>query len=183
VCETRSIPVKRAAVPASLALIWRTGDAAIVVGDQALWQLEYRSGPVEGVHAVSTNRARQAPRPSGRPASQDGQRRPRPLPKGDTLFTPQASPARQAIEQRSATPLLWLHQLPRWLAPVLAVALLVAGLAVGGWAGAIALFGLAVVLAWLASMSWPRLSAQGRLLRVAVIGLVVLVAVFRGLHG
>ncbi len=56
------------------------------------------------------------------------------------------------------------------------------GLAVGGWAGATALFGLAVVLAWLASLSWPHLSAQGRVLRIAVIGLVVLIAVFRGLH-
>jgi hypothetical protein len=132
---------------------------------------------------VSTNRARQAPRSSRRPAGQAGQRRPRPLPKGDTLFTEQASPARQAVEQRSATMLLWLHQLPRWLAPVLAVALLVTGLAVGGWAGAVALFGLAVVLAWLASLSWPQLSAQGRALRIAVIGLVVLVAAVRGLHG
>ena len=132
---------------------------------------------------MSTNRARQAPRPSGRPARQAGQRRPRPLPEGDTLFTPQASPARQAIERRSATTLLWLHQLPRWLAPVLAVALLVAGLAVSGWAGAIALVGLAVVLAWLASLSWPQLSAQGRVLRIAVVGLVILVAVFRGLLG
>ena len=66
---------------------------------------------------------------------------------------------------------------------MLAVALLVTGLAVGGWAGATALFGLAVVLAWLASLSWPRLSAQGRLVRITVIGLVVLIAVFRGLHG
>ncbi len=132
---------------------------------------------------MSTDRARQAPRPSGRPARQAAQRRPRPLPKGDTLFTPEASPARQTIEQRSATVLLWLHQLPRWLAPVLAVALLVTGLAVGGWAGAVALFGLAVVLAWLASLSWPQLPVQGRVLRIAVIVLVVAVAVVRGLHG
>ena len=132
---------------------------------------------------MSTNRARQAPRPSGRQAGRAGQRRPRPLPEGDTLFTPQASPARQAIEQRSATALLWLHQLPRWLAPVLAVVLLVTGLAVGGWAGALALLGLAVVLGWLASLSWPQLSAQGRALRIAVIGLVVLAAVFRGVNG
>ena len=132
---------------------------------------------------MSTNRARQAPRPPRRPVRQAGQRKPRPLPQGDTLFTPQASPARRTVEQRSATPLLWLHQLPRWLAPVLAVALLVTGLAAGEWAGAVALAGLAVVLAWLASLSWPHLSAQGRLLRVAVIGLVLLVAVFRGLHG
>ena len=132
---------------------------------------------------MSSDRARQAPRPSGRPARQAGQRRPRPLPEGDTLFTPEASPARQAIEQRSATVLLWLHQLPRWLAPVLAVALLVTGLAVGGWAGAAALFGLAAVLAWLASLSWPRLSAAARVLRIAVIVLVAAVAVVRGLHG
>ncbi len=132
---------------------------------------------------MSTDRARQAPRPSGRPPRQARQRRPRPLPKGDTLFTPEASPARQAVEQRSATLLLWLHQLPRWLAPVLAVALLVTGLAVGGWAGAVALLGLAGVLAWLASLSWPRLSAPGRVLRIAVIVLVAAVAVIRGMHG
>ena len=46
--------------------------------------------------------------------------------------------------------LLWMHQLPAWLPPVLAVALLVLGLAVSGWGGALALAGLAVVLAWLA---------------------------------
>jgi Family of unknown function (DUF6703) len=87
------------------------------------------------------------------------------------------------MEQRSATTLLWLHQLPAWLPPVLAVVLLVAGLAMHGWAGAIALFGLAVVLGWLAAISWPRLSAAGRLLRVVVTGLVIVAGVVRGLHG
>jgi hypothetical protein len=109
-------------------------------------------------------------------------RGPRPLPKGNTLFTPGASPSRQALEHRSATSLLWLHQLPAWLLPVLAAGLLVAGFAVRGAGGAIALCGLAVVLGWLAAVSWPRLSAHGRLLRVAVICAVLAIAVFRALH-
>ena len=134
---------------------------------------------------MSASRAR-----GGRPSSAGGSpprgrrsRPPRPLPGGDTLFTPDPSPARASIEQRSATPLLWLHQLPRWLLPVLAVALLVTGLAVAGWAGAIALFALAGVLGWLSTVSWPRLNAQGRALRVLGVGLLVAAAVIRGLHG
>lgn len=109
-------------------------------------------------------------------------RRPRPLPKGDTLFTPDASPSRQALEHRSATSLLWLHQLPRWLLPALVAGLLVVGFAVGGAGGAVALGGLAVVLGWLAAVSWPRLSAQGRLLRVVVVVAVVAIALVRGFH-
>ena len=77
--------------------------------------------------------------------------------------------------------LLWMHQLPAWLPPVLVVALLVIGLAVSGWGGAIALAGLAVVLGWLAMLSWPRLSAHGRLLRLAAVTAVLVVAVVRGL--
>jgi Family of unknown function (DUF6703) len=78
--------------------------------------------------------------------------------------------------------LLWMHQLPAWLPPVLAVALLVIGLAVSGWGGAIALAGLAAVLGWLAMLSWPRLSAQGRLLRLASVAVALAVAVVRGLN-
>jgi len=92
----------------------------------------------------------------------------RPLP-GNTLYTPQASPARAAAERRSARPLLFLHQLPAWLAPVVAVVLLVAGLAVRGPVGAVFLVGVAAALGWLASMSWPRLSAGGRLGRLVVV--------------
>ncbi len=124
---------------------------------------------------MSTNRARQ--QASGRAR----QRGPRPLPPGDSLLSQDASPARASIEQRSATPLLWLHQLPAWLLPVLAVVLLVTGLAVGGWGGAIALCGLAGVLGWLAVLSWPRLSAQGRLLRLATVAAVLVVALLRAL--
>jgi hypothetical protein len=110
-------------------------------------------------------------------------RQARPLPKGGALFTPDATPGRQAVEQKSATALLWLHQLPAWLLPVLTVALLVTGFAVPGWGGAAALAGLALMLGWLAAVSWPRLPSQGRLLRVAAVGVVLVVAVIRGLHG
>jgi hypothetical protein len=99
------------------------------------------------------------------------------------LFTPGATPTRQALEHRSATSMLWLHQLPTWLLPVLAAALLVAGLAIGSVGGAIALVGLAVVLGWLAAVSWPRLSAQGRLLRAVVIGGVLAFAVLKAFRG
>jgi hypothetical protein len=118
---------------------------------------------------VSSNRSRQA-------------RGPRPLPKGDTLFTRDASPSRQAFEYKSATSLLWLHQLPPWLFPVLAACLLIAGLALPGWAGAIVLLCLAAALGWLAALSWPRLTGQGRLLRALIIAALVAVAVARGLH-
>jgi hypothetical protein len=128
---------------------------------------------------VSTNRAR---RQGQSQAGRRRQRRPRPLPPGNTLFTPDASPARASIEQQSATPLLWLHQLPRWLLPVLAVALLVTGLAVSGWGPAIALIAVAGLLGWLAAVSWPRLSARGRLARVLAVAAVIVFAIVRALH-
>jgi hypothetical protein len=126
------------------------------------------------------SQSRQASQPRAGQARRG--RQPRPLPKGNTLLSPDASPGRQAVEQRSATPLLWMHQLPVWMLPVLAVGLLVAGFAVKGIGGAIALVVLAVVLGWLAAVSWPRLSAQSRLLRVIVVGAVLAAAVVRGLH-
>ena len=126
---------------------------------------------------MSTNRANRRPGQAGR----GRQRRPRPLPPGNTLFTPDPSPARASFERRSATPLLWLHQLPRWLLPVLGVGLLVIGFALTGWGGAIALLVVAALLGWLAAVSWPRLSAQGRLLRVVAVAVVVVIAMVRGL--
>jgi len=100
----------------------------------------------------------------------------RPLPKGNSLYTPGSSPARQAAERRSARPLLYLHQLPTWIAPLVMVALLVCGLAVKGPGGAVALCGVAAVLGWLATISWPRLSATGKLGRILGIALVLALA-------
>ena len=100
----------------------------------------------------------------------------RPLPKGNTLYTPDASPARQATERRSAKPLMFLYQLPAWVAPLVLVALLVAGLAVRGPVGTVALCGVAAILGWLASLSWPRLSAGGRLGRLLAVTVVLALA-------
>jgi hypothetical protein len=100
----------------------------------------------------------------------------RPLPPGHSLFTPDASPARAATERRSAKPLVYLHQLPPWVVPVVLAGLLVAGLAVRGPVGAVALCGVAAILGWLASVSWPRLSSGGRLGRLGVVGLLLALA-------
>jgi hypothetical protein len=112
---------------------------------------------------------------SNRPRRQ----RVRPLPKGDTLYTTGASPVRQAAERRSARPLLFLHQLPTWVAPLVLVVLLVAGLAMRGPGGAVALCGVAAVLGWLASLSWPQLSPAGRLGRVLAVAMVLALAGFQ----
>jgi hypothetical protein len=101
------------------------------------------------------------------------------LPKGSALFTPNASPARQATERHSARPLLFLHQVPTWVAPVLLAVLLVAGLAVKGPGGAVALCAVAGVLGWLASVSWPRLTASGRAGRLLAITVVIGVAAYQ----
>ena len=109
---------------------------------------------------------------TNRPARQ----RLRPLPKGSTLYTPNASATRRAVERRSARSLLYLHQLPRWVPPVVLAVLLVVGLAVKGPAGAAALCALAAVVGWLAALSWPRLTAAGRAGRLLTILVLIAVA-------
>jgi hypothetical protein len=111
-------------------------------------------------------------RPTGRP--QRG--RARPLPRGKSLYTPQAGPARRSLERSSARPLVLLHQLPVWLVPLVLAGLLVTGLAVPGWPGAVALVLVAAFLVWLAAVSWPRLSPGPRLLRVAVVAVLFVTA-------
>src|SRR5580704_16737811 len=110
------------------------------------------------------------------------QRRVRPLPPGQSLFTPDSSPARATAERRSAQPLLFLHQLPAWAAPIIAVVLLIAGLAVRGPGGAVALVGVAAALGWLAAISWPRVSAGGRLGRLLAVAAMLALAVWQALR-
>ncbi len=106
----------------------------------------------------------------------------RPLPRGDSLYTPGASDARRWIERSSARPLVLLHQLPVWFPPAMVAALLVVGLAVPGWLGATALVLVAAFLGWLAALSWPGVAPGGRLLRLAAVAGVLVVAVIQAIR-
>src|ERR1700739_954865 len=99
----------------------------------------------------------------------------RPLPPGDSLYTPGAGDARRRIERSSARPLVWLHPQPVWFPPVLVGGPLILGLAAPGGLGAAALVLVAAFLGWLASLSWPRLAPAGRLLRLASVAAVLIV--------
>ena len=74
---------------------------------------------------------------------------------------------------------MWLHQQPVWLPPLVVALLLVVGLAVPGWLGAAAMVLVAAFLGWLAALSWPRLTRGGRLLRLAAVAGVLVVAVIQ----
>ncbi len=116
------------------------------------------------------------------PEHEDEQRRPasgRPLPPGDSLFTPGAGRLRGEVERRSAVPLVWLHQRPGWLPPVVLGALFLAGLMAPGWLGAPCLLLVAAVFGWLAFLTWPSLQRQQRVPRVLMIVVVLVLAVAR----
>ncbi len=89
------------------------------------------------------------------------------------------SDARRAAERRSAAPLVYLRQLPTWLPPVVLAVLMVTGLAVRGWGGAVALCAVAAFLGWLAYLSWPALAGRGRLGRAVVIAALLALAAFQ----
>lgn len=109
-------------------------------------------------------------------------RPPRPLPPGETLYTPGAGALRHSIERRSALPLVWLHQTPGWFLPLVLAALLLGGLLVSGPLGAVLLALLAAVIGWLAFLAWPRLERGHRTVRcVAVTVLAVLAVTQTGL--
>lgn len=103
----------------------------------------------------------------------------RPLPPGDALFTPGAGRLRREVEQRSAVPLVWLHQRPRWLPPVVLGALFIAGLMAPGALGALCLLLVAVFFLWLAFLTWPSLNRQQRVPRVLMLLVVLVLAVAR----
>ncbi|GGS48171.1 hypothetical protein GCM10010156_03670 [Planobispora rosea] len=124
----------------------------------------------------------QSPAPGrsrGRTAPVRGSGRRRPLPAGEQFFTPDATGLRKRIERLSATPMVFLFQLPRWIVPVVLVILLLAGFAVPSFWGGLAALVVAAFVGWLAYMSWPSLAAKGRILRVALLTFLLLLAADR----
>jgi hypothetical protein len=86
---------------------------------------------------------------------------------------------RRSLENASAKPIAFLHHMPAWLAPMVITGLFVAGAFVAGWIGAVALCLAAAFIAWLASLSWPALRLPGRLLRMAIIALLLVFALWQ----
>ena len=82
-----------------------------------------------------------------------------------------------ALERMSAPWLVRLSLVPRWLFLIVLGSVLFAGLFLDNAVGGVLLLVLALVLAWLASLGWSRVSPVGRVLRLLTGGLLVYVAV------
>ncbi len=91
-------------------------------------------------------------------------------------MTPPAAPGplRTAVERRSAPLLAQLGRRPGWLVPVVGALLLGGVLFLPSGASGLCLVGLLVLVGWLSYLSWPVLDPTGRVLRVAGLGLLVL---------
>lgn len=75
--------------------------------------------------------------------------------------------------------LVFLSKLPKAVPALLVLALVAAGLYAPPAVGSVVLLFVAAVLGWLAYLSWPRIPAPGRLVRLAVVALVVAYALSR----
>jgi hypothetical protein len=76
-------------------------------------------------------------------------------------------------------PLIYLTRLPRWVPFLVVLVLAIVALFAPGIGGAAALFVLAVLFAWLAYVSWPALTASGRTLRLAAVGMIIAAGVLK----
>lgn len=85
---------------------------------------------------------------------------------------------RESVEQASLPLITRLSRLPRVVPGLLVLALMLAGAFVPGW-GWVFLVVVLAILAWLLYLSWPRLTSPERLMRVAVLAMVVAVIVVR----
>lgn len=87
-----------------------------------------------------------------------------------------ASGLRPAIERASLPLLTVIARLPVWLPFLLVLALILGGAWLGGVVGSVAVGAALLAVAWLLYLSWPRLTGIERLMRLAVVFLVVAVA-------
>jgi hypothetical protein len=90
-----------------------------------------------------------------------------------------SSPLRRAVERRSTAPLTWLSTRPRWVPFLLVLALLLGGLFAPPAIAVVLLLVLALFVAWLTYLAWPKLEPTGRLTRLLVLALVGYVLVTR----
>jgi Family of unknown function (DUF6703) len=123
-------------------------------------------------------------RPRGTSAGPPGGPGGRPVPAGRPAVagrpsTPGASERRRAVERFSARPLVFLTQMPRWVLLVVVLGLLASGFAVPGLIGAVLLLLVAILLGWLAYLSWPSINTSGRAGRVVALVCMVVIVVWQ----
>ncbi|MEO7422860.1 MAG: DUF6703 family protein [Ornithinibacter sp.] len=82
------------------------------------------------------------------------------------------SPLRESIERNSLPALTWLSRLPRAVPFLLVLGLAVAGILLPppGW---LLIAAVALLLAWILYLAWPRLTSSERLLRLAVVAMLL----------
>ncbi|CAA9339441.1 MAG: hypothetical protein AVDCRST_MAG61-3391 [uncultured Friedmanniella sp.] len=91
-----------------------------------------------------------------------------------------STPTLRASVERSSRPLLLrLHGLPRAVVPLGTVVLVLVGVLAPRAVGLLALTLVGLFVGWIAYLSWPAVSASGRLVRVAMVALVVALALTR----
>lgn len=114
-----------------------------------------------------------------RPANRTATRPPKGPAKGRTI---RADVPDEAVANRvavaTAPALARLLGLPRYVIPVLCVAVLFGGLALGGVIGLLMLWALAGVLGWFLAAFWPVTPTSGRILRSLVVLGVAAAGVF-----
>ena len=93
--------------------------------------------------------------------------------------TPSTPTLRTSIERTSRPLLLRLSRWPRPVVPVATVALVLVGVLAPVPLGLAALAVVAVFVAWIAYLSWPVVTPSGRLLRVAMVALVLVLGLTR----
>jgi len=94
----------------------------------------------------------------------------------------QPSSMRPQLEKASLPVLMRLTRVPRWLLVVGIALCLFLGLVMPrslSWLGGILLLVVAFFLGWLLALSWPVINGQSKFLRVLIVVVVVLLALFK----
>jgi hypothetical protein len=86
------------------------------------------------------------------------------------------SSLRESFERASLPAVQWLNGLPRLVPFLVILALVVAGIFLPppGW---LLLAVVALLLLWILALAWPRLSAAERLMRLAVVAVIVAILI------
>jgi hypothetical protein len=92
---------------------------------------------------------------------------------------PVPSPTRRRLENHSRPVLVRLTALPKPVVPIATIALLTIGVLAPPAVGLVALGLVALFVAWLTFLAWPAVSVGGRLVRLLMVGLVLVLAATR----